>query len=390
MKASKATRKQLKRHNSLLLLRAVYYSEADNRAALAQITGLAKPTVSDLVSELIEEGLLAEGGHGESTETGGKRPRLLYFVPDARQVIGISIDSYRVLGVLANLQGKIVAEHYAVLRDARGDEVMAILIEVINGLIAQLDAPLLCIGVGVPGIVDTVNGIVEQSTRLGWFNLPLADRLSAHFNYPVYIANNTELTALAQFAFGNEDAVNASNLVTILVNSTVEVGVALDTARYHHGGDIGCLKIAVSDGSGNIEYKPLESFLNWDYIQNRVVSLRSTYPKTSLPQNGLTYMHLRYAAVNGDALANQLFDELANTLAEVTAWVISLLHPKHIALAGPIVDLGILLLERVQARTVVLSTPEQVERVTFSLADAPNLSAIGAVAQAIQNELDLL
>jgi hypothetical protein len=70
--------------------------------------------------------------------------------------------------------------------------------------------------------------------------------------------------------------------------------------------------------------------------------------------------------------------------------VISLLQPKHITLAGPIVDLGTLLLERIQARTSILITPEQVERVTFSLADAPNLSAIGAVAQAIQNELDLL
>jgi N-acetylglucosamine repressor len=387
MRASKATRKQLKRHNSLLLLRAVYYGEADNRAALAQITGLAKPTVSDLVGELIEDGLLAEGGHGESTETGGKRPRLLYFVPDARQVIGISIDSYRVLGILANLQGCIVAEHYALLHDAQGKEVMVILIEVINGLIAQLDAPLLCIGVGVPGIVDSENGIVEQSLHLGWLNLSLVEHLSEHFDTPVYIANDTELTALAQFAFGNEDATNAANLVTVLVNNTVEVGVALDAAHYHHGGDIGCLKVAVP---GSDDYQPLDTFLNWSFIQKRIRTLRLTYPQTTLPEHGLTYMHIQYAAVNGDALANQLLDELANTLAMVVVWVISLLHPRHIALAGPIVDLGAALLERIQTRSAALLTREQVGRVTFSLADVPNLSAVGAVAQAIQNELDLL
>ena len=81
MKPKKATREQLKRHNRQLLLRAVYYDLADNRAALAQMTGLAKPTVSDLIAELMEEGLLEEGGLGESTDIGGKRPTLIKFVP---------------------------------------------------------------------------------------------------------------------------------------------------------------------------------------------------------------------------------------------------------------------------------------------------------------------
>jgi DNA-binding IclR family transcriptional regulator len=67
----KATHEQLKRHNRQLLLRTVYWEGISNRAALAQATGLAKPTVSDLISELIEDGLLVEGGHGESTDSGG-------------------------------------------------------------------------------------------------------------------------------------------------------------------------------------------------------------------------------------------------------------------------------------------------------------------------------
>jgi DNA-binding IclR family transcriptional regulator len=58
MNARKATRTQLRRHNRLLILRAIYAGEADNRAALAQATGLAKPTVSELVTELIESGLV--------------------------------------------------------------------------------------------------------------------------------------------------------------------------------------------------------------------------------------------------------------------------------------------------------------------------------------------
>ncbi len=123
----KATHSQLKRHNQQLLLRAVYGGLADNRAALAQETGLAKPTVSELVSELIEAGLLVEEGHGHSTEGGGKRPRLLKFVPESRHVIGISLNEERALGALGILNGQITAQHYIDLEGAQGDEVVEIL-----------------------------------------------------------------------------------------------------------------------------------------------------------------------------------------------------------------------------------------------------------------------
>src|SRR5262245_49649044 len=198
MAPGKATHEQIRRHNRQLLLRAVYSGSENNRAALAQATGLAKPTVSDLIAELIDEGLLVEGGHGESTESGGKRPRLLEFVPGARQVIGVSLDSRSALGLLSNLSGQIVAEHVADFDSLPSSEVMDRLKEVINGLVAQLDAPLLCIGIGVPGLVDKETGTVIASANLGWHNVPLRQLLSETYEVPVYVGNNTEQAAMAQ------------------------------------------------------------------------------------------------------------------------------------------------------------------------------------------------
>src|SRR5690554_3984227 len=108
----KATPSQLRDHNRQLLLRAIYTGQAATRVALAQQTGLAKPTVSEVIAELIDLGLLVEEGRGPSTEGGGKRPRLLRFVPTSRQVIGLSITDERVLGALAFLDGRTVAQHY--------------------------------------------------------------------------------------------------------------------------------------------------------------------------------------------------------------------------------------------------------------------------------------
>lgn len=385
MHPRKATRDQLKRHNRLLLLRALYYGLADNRAALAQETGLAKPTVSDLIAELINEGLLEEGGRGESSEGGGKRPTLIRFLPDARQVIGVALDSNRIYGVILNLNGTVMLRHYAEFENLTGEAVIDLMIKVINALVAQLDAPLLCIGVGVAGLVDSETGVVRQSEAVGWHDLSLAERLQSHFDAPVYVGNKSELTAIAQFAFGTGSNDDARNLVTVLVNDGVEVGVAWNRAAYHQGSEISNLPV-MHDG------KPqrLGDLLGWQAVQHRCGILRRTMGSRWLPGHDLTYLHLRFAANQGDQAAEKLIDELAEHLAQVMVWVVGLFAPNHISLAGPIVNLGEAFLEKVHQKTGQVIAPALLEPVTFSLAYAANLSAIGAAAQAIQKELDVI
>jgi predicted NBD/HSP70 family sugar kinase len=382
MKALKATREQIRQHNRQLLLRAVYTGLADNRAALAAETGLAKPTVSDLIGELIDEGLLVESGRGESTEIGGKRPTLIKFVPNARQVIGVSLDNGRAFGVLSNLAGQVIAQHYDELGSAQGDEAAAILTDVINGLVAQLDAPLLCIGVGVPGVVNVAEGVIADSPPLGWTNYALVEGLTRHYRVPVYTGNSAELTALAQYAFGLDSADESTRLVTVLVTNSVEVGITLDGTAYHQGGDIS----ALSEGGA----ARLDELLGWAAVHRRVDALRAQFPNSLLPASGLTYMHIHYAYVNGDAAARQLCDELSTDVARIMAWIVGLLHPDHVSLAGPIVNLGEPFLREVVGKTEALLWQKVVAPVDFSLAYSGNLSAIGAAALALHRELDIL
>lgn len=389
MNARKATRTQLRRHNRLLILRAIFAGEADNRAALAHATGLAKPTVSELVTELIEGGLVEEGGHGESSEAGGKRPRLLRFIPDARQVIGASIDAQAVHAVLINLDGAVVAEHEAPLEGARGEDAYDVLVGALNGMIAQLDAPLLCIGAGVQGYVAHEGGVVMRSSTLGWRRLPLAERLSVRYQQPVHVANNTELAALAQFVFGGQSTDSADTLVTLRVDETVEVGVTLRGGEYHHGSEIGGLLVSTASHNGALERQRVDELLHWKAVARRAAELKAADPASHLPTDGLTYMHIRYALAQGDRAAAALYDEIAGHLAEVVAWAVAFSNPDHMVLAGGLADLGPPLLERVEAAArYLLSTEKLYAR--FSLAEAENLSALGAAAEAIQAELGIL
>ncbi len=381
MKSRKTTYGQLKRENRQLLLRAVYTGLASSRAELAQEIGLSKPTVSDLIGELISDGFLIEKGLGQSTDEGGKRPRLLEFVPEARHVIGVSVSAEQVLGVLAHLDGRILVEHYKDVNGIQGQALVDSLCEVINGLLAQLSAPLLCMGIGVPGLVDTQAGIVRYAPHLGWQDVSLADTLRAQYQVPVYVANNTELAAMAQYAFGVNSSANggANSLAMVLVNDSVGVGAVLDGAVYHSGGEIGYLRIGQAD---------LETFLGWQHIRQKAASIAAKYLHPL--DDDLTYLHIRQAVADGDPVALALQDELADHLARIFAWVIALLRPDHLSLAGAIADMGDPLLDCVIGKTQGLILPELMQSITFSLDNAPNLVAVGAVAQALQRELGLV
>jgi predicted NBD/HSP70 family sugar kinase len=381
MKTQKATPSQVRQHNLQLILRAIHTGKADNRAALAVETGLTKPTVSDLITELMADGLLIETGQGKSTETGGKPPRLLEFVPNARQVIGISIAEHGINGLLTDLNGRIVAEHILRYDETPSALDFADVTGVINGLLAQLDSPLLCLGVGVPGQVDEIQHLVEFPAPLGWEAIPLQTWLQDTYHIPVYVENNTELSAIAQFAF--TAASTTSSLATILINSTVEIGYVLGDTDYYSGRHIGWLRMS-PDG------KSLEEMIGWQAIKARARTLKDQYPDSVLANERIRFLDIRYGNANEDAGAQCLHAEIEDVLAQIFAWVITLLRPDHLALAGGMADLGIPLLEQVRLKTARLIPHRFIENVRFSLATDTNLSAHGAIALALQKDLGLI
>lgn len=372
MKRSKATRTQVRAHNRRLVLNAVYNQIADNRAAIATESGLTKPTVSDLIAELIEDGFLIEDGVGQSTSTGGKPPRILRFVPDARQVIGVATDGKRVYGMLTDMRGRSIVAHQ---RRIAGDVLDAI-DDTINGLVAQLDAPLLCIGVAVPGQIDHQRGVVVRSDELNISNLALAERLQASYDCAVYISNNTELAAIGHHAFSNNE--DQRNLVMVRVGREVEIAVAI-RGRYHHGGAVG--QIPVSGHS-------IDSVLAWSQICQRADELRQYYPDTVLPAcEHLTVLHIMDAYRREDMAAMILYNRMADTLAYLFAWVIGIMQPDDVVLAGDIAHMGAAFLGDVRGRLAQLMPDVDMSGVHLTFTETGRLSTRGAVAHGIQQEL---
>jgi predicted NBD/HSP70 family sugar kinase len=378
MRHAKNTKSDGRRHNRELVLRAIYSGQASNRAALAQETGLTKPTISDIVAELIAEGLVEEGGLGESRESGGKRPRLLRFLPDAQQIIGLSITPSYISGVLTNLNRQVATEHYIELSETRSDEVLPIIIEAINGLVAQADAPLRAIGLGISAVIDEV-GTVQYALQFAWHGVPLAQLLGEHYRVPVHVANSTELAARAQF---NHYALkNNPRLLSLLIGTRVGIGMVLGDSAYHIGKEIGYMR---SDKGS------LDDRLGWEAVKARAAELAALHASEWLSRADLSYLYIRYAAYLGDPAALALEAELSAEVADIITWAIAIIRPTHITLAGAMANLGPFFLAQVVAKLQENTLADWVTGIHFSVDESDQLVAIGAVAKVIEAELGLI
>ncbi len=210
--------------NRRSVLHAIASGAAVTRADLARLTGLARPTISSLVDELSTDGLVIELGPGISA--GGKRPTLLGIDLSARQVIAIDMSVRPFVGVLADLSG---TEHAREVASQGGDptEALAALVE---ELAVRASAPIAGVGVGAPGLV-AADGTVIEAAHLGWSDHPLRALLEAETGLPVWVANDANAAALAEFG---RLPTERDALVLVRIGDGIGAGLVLG-ARPHVG-----------------------------------------------------------------------------------------------------------------------------------------------------------
>src|SRR3954453_12765580 len=141
-------------HNRSLVLQSLYRSGRVSRADLARTTGLTRVTISDLIGELIAEGLVVELGQRDDVRP-GKPAVLLDVNRGATQIIGVDLSEHAVFrGAVLDMDGRILTAIEVELAGSRGQEATAKVLDLVDRLVAATTAPVLGIGIGSPGIVD--------------------------------------------------------------------------------------------------------------------------------------------------------------------------------------------------------------------------------------------
>ncbi|MGY1753721.1 ROK family transcriptional regulator [Blastococcus sp. SYSU D01042] len=222
-RAAPADQAAVRRGNLGLVLRLLRDAGPRSRARIAQETGLNKATVSSLVAELADRGLVSTGEVDRAGSVG--RPGLTVHL-DGAGVCGIGVElNVDYVAVLAlDLRGEVRFERRVALdvpalgAERTLDEVARLVSEV---LAAVGDAVLVGLTVAVPGLVRSVDGVVTDAPNLGWHDVPVLAGLATRLRpgYPVRVENDANLSAIAEWARGPEAR------TPDLVYLTGEVGV---------------------------------------------------------------------------------------------------------------------------------------------------------------------
>ena len=226
-------------HHRSMVLATLFHGGPVSRADLARSTALTRVTVSDLVAELIGEGLVAELGVRAEGKV-GKPATLVGMRTQDFHVVALDLaDDESLHGAVMTLTGDVVARRALPLDGATGEAAIDLVETLCRELLAAADRPVIGIGIGSPGVIDT-DGTVLQAPNRGWYDQPLAGHLTAVLGVPVHVANDANTRALGEFTYGGA---TGSGVMVLTVGQGVGAGIVVDGAlvrgRLHAAGEVG-------------------------------------------------------------------------------------------------------------------------------------------------------
>jgi predicted NBD/HSP70 family sugar kinase len=220
----KLLQEDTRRHHRALLLQQLFRNGPASRADLARTTALTRVTVSDLIGEMVGDGLVEELGAPLERRV-GKPPTLVGFVPEAAHIVCLDLSGDDVMrGAVVNLAGEVKQRRELAVEGRRGTEAFELVHELASQLVAAATRPVLGVGVGSPGVVDAT-GTVLDAPNLAWHGVPLASSLRGRLGLPVFVANDANIAALGEHTFGSAAG---GGLMVLRVGKGVGAGLILE------------------------------------------------------------------------------------------------------------------------------------------------------------------
>jgi len=373
-----------------------------SRIQLARRTHLSSTTITNLVTELIEQGIVSEDKnphdpHGDEQRPVGRPRTGLYLIPDARYVVGVHIGVGLYRAAVMNLRAKIVCSKMVNFDiSTPPDEVLRSISEDIHELLSGsgLDRRLILgIGVGASGLVDYLNGVNIFAPNLNWHHLPIRDYLEGRLGLPVVVENNVRAMALgeAYFGCGRE----AQSLAFVYGRTGVGAGFVINHQLFRGSstgaGEIGHMIVLPENGEpcrcGNRGC--LETLVSEAVILKRARRIAEAEPGGILarlmenPPDPSPVESVFQAARQGDAAVLRLIEEVGHYLGIALANLVNIFNPELIVLGGLFAqgqDLIVPVVQRTLHATAFAGLGEKVKLVTTCFGWRAGVTGAAALA----------
>jgi len=358
-----------------------------SQADIARETGLSRTTVSGVVAELRQQGVVVEAADdGARAEgRGGRPPVPISLSPSLGAVVGVDFGHSHVRVAVADLGHTVLAERERSLHvDPDAKVSLDLAAELVEEVLAEARVPrstVLDVGMGVPGPVDRARGVVGSATVLaGWVGVRAAEELGARLRLPVEMDNDANLGALAEHTFGAGRG--CSDLAYLKLSSGIGCGLIVNGRPYRGtagtAGEIGHLR--VDDGDA------------FCYCGNRgcVETLASGCAIVEMlersQRRSLTLPEVVAQAMDGHQACRRAIADAGRHIGVAVANLCNLLNPGRVVVGGALGQAGELLLAPLRdsfLRYAVRAAAESVEIVPAHLGERAEV--LGALALALSS-----
>ena len=329
-KASVARSDTIRHINRQIVLNYVRERPNISRAEISHQTELQRSTVSLIVDELKDQGLIEEI-EGEST--GGRPPTLLRLRAAGPIALGVDVGTKQTMLATCDLAGRLIErESFRTLPDA--DATVEKIIECAGRMITK-GRGVEAVGVSVPGLVEPERGNVIFIPHYRWRDWDVAKRLKQATGLPVRIDNDANAAALAELWFGRPEIREVRDFVMVLVEEGLGTGLVFDGQVYHGeagaAGEFGHMTIGagapVACAAGNREC--------WEAFASERAAV-ARYAKLSRREDCVTFSRLVDAALGGEEAGRAALVETGRYLGVGISNIIKGLSPEAVIVGGEI------------------------------------------------------
>ena len=331
-KANVARSDTIRYINRQIVLNYVREKEPISRAEISHETALQRSTVSLIVEELKNQGLVYEI-EGEST--GGRPPTLLKLRAAGCIAIGVDIGTAKTTVATGDLVGRVLRRE-VFPTDSDREKTFRSISDVIQEFIKSEPA-IEGVGISVPGLVDSETGTALFIPHFKWRDWAIADELRLVTGMPVSVDNDANAAALAELWLGRPEIRDVRDFILVLVEEGLGTGIIFDGQVYHGmeggAGEFGHMTIGkgapVSCAAGSEEC--------WEaFASERAALARYAAKSGNCHGRNLTFHQLIDNAFNGDKAARESLIETAHYLALGISNLTKGLSPEAVIVAGQI------------------------------------------------------
>ena len=372
---------ELREGNRRRVIDALRQRGLASRAELARITGLSRSTISTIVSDLLDDGLVAEReDQGEGETQAGRPPVMVSLDSAAGLALGVDFGHRHLRVAVSDLAHTVLAETWQEIDvDLSAEHGLDAASESVDRVLAEAGAErgrVIGVGMGLPAPIDRATGAVQAASILpGWVGVDAAGDASRRLGLAVEVENDANLGALAELAWGA--AKGRSEVAYIKVSSGIGAGL-ISGGRLQHGvggtaGEIG--HTLVSDGG------PVCRCGNRGCLETLASTRAIADLLSSSRREQITTQRLLDLSAGGDAAAQRLIGDAGRAIGVAVANLCNIINPECVIVGGDLSAAGEVLLEpmrEVVRRNAIPSAVDDLEIVAGVLGERAEM--LGALA----------